>query len=215
VDWVFVELRDENDPTLVVDSRSGLIQRDGNIVSEDGSTLAFCYVNSGNYYVAVNHRNHLGVMSKTPIAMTDVATVIDFRDPTTPTFDFGIAVLPNPPINQAQVVVNQGVAMWAGNALFKDNSFLGSGKNVIYQGTENDLNKIYQLIIDASGNIFDRPNFILRSYNVGDINMNGETIFQGSGNDVEFIYQNIIKNHPGNALFPKQANFIIKEQIPE
>jgi hypothetical protein len=216
VDWVFVELRESLDPTNILDTRSALLQRDGDIVEVDGtSAITFNQVKSGSYYVSIQHRNHLGVMSKAPIEMTDVATIVDFRDPLTHTFDFGIATLPAPPINQAQVVVNQGVAMWAGNALFKDNSLLGIGKGVIYQGTENDLNKIYQLITGASGNTFGRLNFILRSYNVGDINMNGETIYQGSGNDVEFIYQNITKNHPGNILLPKQANFIIKEQIPE
>jgi hypothetical protein len=216
VDWVFVELRDSLDPTNILDTRSALLQRDGDIVEVNGtSAITFSQVKAGSYYVSIQHRNHLGVMSKYPIAMSDIATVIDFRDPSTRTFDFGIATLSAPQVNQAQVVVNQGVAMWAGNALFRNHSLLGISQGVIYQGTENDLNKIYQLITGASENTFGRLNFILRSYNVGDINMNGETIYQGSGNDVEFIYQNITKNHPGNTLLPKQANFIIKEQIPE
>jgi hypothetical protein len=143
--------------------------------------------------------------------MSDIPVVIDFRQPTTATFDFGTGI---PPVNQTQVVVNQGVALWAGNALFKDNLSSSHGKNIIYQGTQNDVEFIYQLITGpTSGNIFGRPNFILKSYNTGDINMNGETIFQGTQNDVEFIYQNIIKNHPGNIF--KQSNFIIKEQIPD
>jgi hypothetical protein len=212
VDWVFVELRDGLDPTSILDTRSALLQRDGDIVEVDGtSAITFNQVKTGSYYVSIQHRNHLGVMSKAPITMSDIPVVIDFRQPTTATFDFGTGI---PPVNQTQVVVNQGVALWAGNALFKDNLSSSHGKNIIYQGTQNDVEFIYQLITGpTSGNIFGRPNFILKSYNTGDINMNGETIFQGTQNDVEFIYQNVIKNHPGNIF--KQSNFIIKEQIPE
>jgi hypothetical protein len=110
-------------------------------------------------------------------------------------------------MNQAQVEVEQGVAMWAGNALVD----LVDGK-VIYQGTANDVNSIYQLVTDRRVNSLETPFFKLKTYNTGDVNMNGETIFQGTGNDIEFIYQNVIKNHSGNSL--RQSNFIIREQLP-
>ncbi|NJN78482.1 MAG: hypothetical protein HC803_09290 [Saprospiraceae bacterium] len=200
VDWVFVELRDASNNQQVLDSRSALIQRDGDIVDIDGvSPLTFASAQPASYFVVVKHRNHLSVMTRTAIPLTSVATLVDFRLPSTPTFTINGQL-----INQAQVVVDQGVAMWAGNALY-DNQ-------VIYQGTQNDVNPIYQLIINASGNIFDTPFYKLKTYNNGDINMNGETIFQGTQNDVEFIYQNIIKNHPGNVL--RQNFFIIREQLP-
>jgi hypothetical protein len=54
-------LRDENDPAVIVQRRAGLIQRDGDIVDLDGvSPLTFTGGASGNYYVTVRHRNHLG-----------------------------------------------------------------------------------------------------------------------------------------------------------
>lgn len=201
VDWVYVELRDATDPTVVRDTRSALVQRDGDIVEVDGvSQLIFNQVQAGSYYVVVKHRNHLGVMSKSPVALSAVATVVDFRLSSTPTFNKDILNI----TNEAQVVVDQGVALWAGNALH-DNQ-------VIYQGTQNDVNAIYQLIATASSNVLATPFYKLKTYNTGDIDMNGETIFQGTKNDVEYIYQNIIKNHPGNVL--KQNFFIIKEQLP-
>jgi uncharacterized repeat protein (TIGR01451 family) len=201
VDWVFVELRSAADPTVIVSSRSALLQRDGDIVELDGiSPIQVRAASSQAYFVAVRHRNHLAVMTASPIALTPSGVVVDFRQPTTPTFVKGPAA-----IHQAQVVVVQGRAMWAGNAL-RDNV-------VIYQGTNNDVNVVAQQVINAPANTFKLPFYILKGYFSGDINMNGEVIFQSTRNDVEFIYQNIIKNHPGNAM--KDNFFIIQQQLPE
>ncbi|WP_428657679.1 DUF7507 domain-containing protein [Runella sp.] len=201
VDWVFVELRDANDSTVVVNSRSALVQRDGDIVEVDGtSPITFNTVVAANYFVSVRHRNHLGVMSQTALPLTQVVSTIDFRSAATPTY-----VLANSPIHQSQVDVVQGKALWAGNALVDD--------QVIYQGTDNDVNVIYQQVIAATGNPFLLPFYILSGYYKGDVNMDGEVVFQGTANDVEYIYQNVINNHPGNAL--KQNFFIIQEQLPK
>lgn len=200
VDWVFVELRDATDATIIRDTRSALVQRDGDIVDVDGvSNLTFNQVVNGSYYVAVKHRNHLGVMTRNPVALTGTAAIVDFRTPATPTFNLDVSNITNRP----QVVVDQGVALWAGNALFD--------RSVIYQGTQNDVNSIFQ-VISVPANILGTPFFKLKTYNNSDIDMNGETIFQGTQNDVEFIYQNIINNHPGNIL--KQNFFVIKQQLP-
>jgi hypothetical protein len=200
VDWVFVELRNAGNNQQVEDSRSALIQRDGDIVEIDGVyPVTFYQVSPGSYYVVIKHRNHLGVMTQLPIALSSTPETVDFTSPVTPTFRKSTA-----DVNQAQVVVDQGVAMWAGNALFDG--------QVIYQGTANDVNLIYQLVINSPLNTFVTPFFKVKTYNTGDVNMNGETIFQGTGNDLEFIYQNVINNHLGNSF--KQGNFIIKEQIP-
>jgi len=200
VDWVFLELRSSSDSTLVVDSRSALIQRDGDIVDVDGiSSIIFNNAFTGSYYLTVKHRNHLGVMS-TKTKMSNICKVIDFRQTATSTFNLDILN----PINQALVIVEQGKALWAGNVL--------SDKDIIYQGTENDVNSIYQQVINAVGNGLVSPAYKLKGYFSGDIDMNGEVVFQGTGNDGEFIYQNILKNHIGNT-FNLNA-FKIKQQIP-
>ena len=74
VDWVWVELRDENDNTTVLEGISGLLQRDGNIVATDGTSDLTFKIGEGNYYLALNHRNHLGVMSSTAHLMGFTAT---------------------------------------------------------------------------------------------------------------------------------------------
>lgn len=79
IDWVFLELRDEADASTVIATRSALLQRDGDVVDVDGlSTVAFADVPAGDYYLAVKHRNHLGVMSAMPVALSTTATTVDF-----------------------------------------------------------------------------------------------------------------------------------------
>ncbi len=64
VDWVFLELRNTNASpgNGIVQTRSALIQRDGDIVDVDGvSPVTFNNVLDGTYILAVRHRNHLGL----------------------------------------------------------------------------------------------------------------------------------------------------------
>ena len=69
-DWVTVELRDATDPTIVVSTRSALVQRDGDVVDMDGvSAVKFVGVAAGNYYVAIKHRNHLSVMTANIVSL--------------------------------------------------------------------------------------------------------------------------------------------------
>lgn len=65
VDYVYVELRAGTDPLTATRAASkvGLLRKDGTIVNLDGSAFTMC-VNPGNYFVVINHRNHLGVMSQ-------------------------------------------------------------------------------------------------------------------------------------------------------
>ena len=73
VDWVLVELRtgsSSSAATTVAHSRAALLQRDGDVVDVDGvSPVGFLNVNAGNYYLAIRHRNHLGVMTNTPFTL--------------------------------------------------------------------------------------------------------------------------------------------------
>jgi len=79
VDWVFIELRDKNAPATVLQTKPALIQRDGDIVDLDGvSEVRFVGIASDDYYLAVRHRNHLGVMSANTFTLSRTQTAIDF-----------------------------------------------------------------------------------------------------------------------------------------
>ena len=78
VDWVWVELRDPNDSTILIEGRSALLQRDGHVVDIEGNSPIDFVVDPGAYYVVVNHRNHLAIRSKDPIIFDGVPVPIDF-----------------------------------------------------------------------------------------------------------------------------------------
>ena len=71
VDWVLLELRDKKDPILIQRTRAALLQRDGDIVDVDGvSEVIFQGTPWDDYYLAVRHRNHLGMMTANAIPLT-------------------------------------------------------------------------------------------------------------------------------------------------
>jgi hypothetical protein len=88
VDWVYIELRDPNDSTVVLATRSALLQRDGEVVELDGqSPVCFNRVAVGYYYVVIGHRNHCAVMTAMPIFIDNSGTVsLDFTQAMPPVF---------------------------------------------------------------------------------------------------------------------------------
>jgi hypothetical protein len=64
VDWVVVELMNNETPATVVQSRSVLVRRDGMLIDVDGiSPVYFKNVDPGSYNLSVRHRNHVGAMT--------------------------------------------------------------------------------------------------------------------------------------------------------
>ncbi len=69
VDWVLVELRDKNNSSTVLESQSAFILQDGTIVDLDGTNPVHFTLPTDDYFIAVKHRNHLGIMSATAISL--------------------------------------------------------------------------------------------------------------------------------------------------
>ncbi|MBQ4820919.1 hypothetical protein [Aquimarina sp. MMG016] len=82
VDWVWIELRDKNDPTIIIEGRSGLLQRDGDVVAVDGTSSLEFSASSDAYYVMITHRNHLGIRSASTVTLSSTGTTIDFTNDT-------------------------------------------------------------------------------------------------------------------------------------
>lgn len=167
VDWVFVELRDKNDSTSVIYARSALVQRDGDIVDLDGtSPLRLTYVVSGEYYVAIRHRNHLGVMTLTPVGLSSGENVLDFTDTLFQTFG-----------TDAQKRVGSQMCMWAGNAtpdqILK---LLGSGSD-----------RFAILARIGGSNLLN----VISGYYTEDVNLDGYVKYEGLNNDKDVIFRNI------------------------
>lgn len=84
IDWVCVQLRDKNNPSIVVASKAGLLQKDGNIVAGNGGNFQWYGVSPDDYYIIIYHRTHLPISSAAPIYLDDSATNdINFSDGST------------------------------------------------------------------------------------------------------------------------------------
>lgn len=79
VDWVLVELRDKTNASKVIASRAGFIKSNGEIVDINGtSKLNFDGIPFDDYYIAVKHRNHLAVMSNSPVTLYNNTLMYNF-----------------------------------------------------------------------------------------------------------------------------------------
>lgn len=110
VDWVFLWLKDPNNPATNLQTSVALLQKDGDVVDLDGVSPVRIPAEAGNYIFAIGQRNHLSV--RTPngagLALNEItATPYDFT--TAMTQGHGT----NP---MKQVQTNPAVfALWGGN----------------------------------------------------------------------------------------------------
>jgi hypothetical protein len=79
VDWVLVELRTDTTASSAFATRAGWLMNTG-VIEEllGGRPLIFPVGDPGNYYIVVRHRNHLAIMSSTPVALDENSARYDF-----------------------------------------------------------------------------------------------------------------------------------------
>jgi len=86
VDWVLIELRDTTDAALatgetMIARQAAFLLNDGKIVGLDGNNGACSVVAppiTDSLFVVIWHRNHLGIMSASPVTKTDGVYTHDF-----------------------------------------------------------------------------------------------------------------------------------------
>jgi len=73
VDWVLIELRTGSSETTIVLRKAVPINEEGYIVDpEDGTTtVKFSWIDPGNYFITVYHRNHISAMSSQAVFLTN------------------------------------------------------------------------------------------------------------------------------------------------
>jgi hypothetical protein len=77
VDWVLVSLRSSTQPETNVCTKAAVVLQDGSVVMTD--FFDCCGLDQEAYYVVIQHRNHLPVMSHEPIPITNDTLHYDFR----------------------------------------------------------------------------------------------------------------------------------------
>jgi uncharacterized protein YjdB len=205
VDWVFVELRLKTDPTKIVATRSGLLQRDGDIVDIDGiSPLAFPNIAPDNYYFVVRHRNHLGVMSN----LMNTKDLIDFTTPQLSVFSFGTSKNNGYDYTgySTKVVTPAGHrALWAGD-------FNGDGK-LKFVNPSDDQNILFFDVLTHPNNLTSSANFnFAYGYLQGDYDLNGKAKYDNPDDDKNLLFSQIVL-FPLNQSLLSNFNFFI-QQIP-
>lgn len=166
VDWVFIELRDALDPSTALSTRSALVQRDGDVVDRDGTSALRITALSGNYHVAVFHRNHLPTMTLAPIALGTGLNTVDLTDGSTATSG-----------TDAQRLRDGKLLLWAGDV---------TGNGVVqYTGQGNDRDPILQAI----GGVV--PTATTSGYLPQDVNLDGTVKYTGQDNDRDPVLQTI------------------------
>ncbi|MCA0381325.1 MAG: hypothetical protein LCH58_04130 [Bacteroidetes bacterium] len=189
VDWVFVELRSISSPTVapVVQTRSALIQVDGDIVDIDGlSPVYFKNIDAGNYAISLRHRNHLGLSTNPaiPVALSLANTNNDLSTAAAGSL-FGSAS------NNYSVTSGK-------NLLLAGNAFLNTSSN--YLGLNTDRAQVLTLMGNAGGS--PTPSRILSTgadyftYGLGDLNMNRTVDYLGLTPDRSFLLSTVLGGVP-------------------
>ncbi len=68
VDWALLELRDKNNSSDIIASRSAFILKTGQIVDLNGVDPVNFLTPEDDYFIAVKHRNHLKILSSNAVA---------------------------------------------------------------------------------------------------------------------------------------------------
>ncbi|MBK9336169.1 MAG: hypothetical protein IPM98_06130 [Lewinellaceae bacterium] len=174
VDWVFLELRDADTPALVVATRAALVQRDGDVVDVDGvSSVGFGHdLDTGSYYLAIRHRNHLGVQLGAP-KFYERGAAVQTNFTTLPPEGF----YSYNGLSAAQRLISGRYTLWAGNGRIDP--------QLKYNGSNNDRNAILSVVGLLT------PNAVVTGYRLQDYNMDGQVKYNGSANDRNVLLGNV------------------------
>lgn len=179
VDWVFLELRSNITPgNTVLQTRSALLQRDGDIVDIDGvSPIYFKNVDPANYTITVRHRNHLGMASNPAVfnqPLNVFANVAKLNFTSTASSGNFMGTAGNNYFNNGTALL-----MYAGDA--------NINRATRYSGAGNDR----AIILTDIGNVETSS---VTGYFKSDLNLNRVVRYSGAGNDRAVILSAVLLN---------------------
>lgn len=150
-DWVLVSLRTSTLASSTILRAAGLLHNNGTITFVNP-----CFdIPDGSYHIVVEHRNHIGVMSSSKIALTGGKIIFDF----TTQDSYSIT---NPPS-------------------FGQKRNLTTGKYTMYAGDVNKATKVDNYDINANDSkIWKGLSGVFDRYMHTDFNLNADTNFQDS-----------------------------------
>jgi hypothetical protein len=182
VDWVFVQLRSKLDSNIVVATRSALIQRDGDVVDIDGiSPVLFANSIPDNYFISIEHRNHLGIMTKGKYALSGAVSTMDLTTNAIPLFAFAGRAGNPAPFTGPTRKIGSVRALYAGNCNI--DLALSAYRYITYNAsTGGDKTQLFSVTGFGVNT--------LTGYSLYDCDLNGYARFNGLSPDRLVIYLN-------------------------
>jgi hypothetical protein len=179
VDWILVQLRDPDDPGLLVEQRAGLLSKHGVLMETDFTTGLIFNAEPGEYYLVVKHRNHMPVMSGNPVQFPNQDSPYDFTE----------VALTQPYKHMDPLAVmlelkpdgSGKYGMIAGNVSPDD--------DLIYIGPDNDRDPILEVIRSLTG--LNDINLSVYGYYNEDVTLDNEVLYIGTANDRDIILANL------------------------
>jgi hypothetical protein len=166
VDWVLVSLRANTMDSSTICTEAALLMKDGTVTFPGGCN---CPMNLGQeVYIVIEHRNHLPIMTPTPVTVTATGVAFDFRDKQSyKTF-----------LDDGQKEVEPGVYVMFG----------ANGDQTGAVGSRGDINPNDETIWINNTSVGDT--YHIGDYNMdGDVNANDESLWLENNNkasDVNF-----------------------------
>jgi hypothetical protein len=189
VDWVFLEAKNSSGTLM---SRSvAFVREDGQLVNMDGVSPASMHgLVTGNYYITISHRNHLGISTESLLPFTVKALGVAGVTPAD--FDFTAAgdagIFGN---SQAFKTINGVNVMIGGNA--------NGNNNIRFQNISNDPASILLYLNNITAGSLSNV------YSGNDVNMDGIVRFQNLNNDPAWLLNNVLNNiTSGNIIEQKR-----------
>jgi len=182
VDWVKIELRNSSSRSTVTNTYAKFVDVNGQVIEEDGTNMKVTGV-SGTYYVAVKHRNHLGIVTSAIVELTGAPNVNFKSTQATAWQDGDIST------NAAMDEVESGSAfgLWSGDANADGEVQYASGAN-----------SDQVTVLNAVGSTTP-GNIISNTYTKNDVNMDGEVQYASGPNSDQVTILNVVgSTTPGN-----------------
>lgn len=159
VDWVKVEIRSMQNPSIILESKSLLLRVDGTVLDVDGFAPKF-NPQFGGVRIAVKHRNHLGVLGLGIVSFNAGTVSYDFTADISKAYNVGAT---------AQMVLTNGVwCMISGDIqqdFTVDNADL-SNERISFNKGDFDAYKVEDLNLDGIVDNVD-ISFFKTSFNKG------------------------------------------------
>jgi hypothetical protein len=170
VDWVRLELRSASTPTQLVATRQAVLWSNGSVRAANPDDDLIFQVPAGTYHVVVRHRNHLPVMTASPVFLASniaTPTSLNFTLSSTPTYG-----------TNARHAVGSVMTLWCGDVT--------ANKETKYTGSTNDRDPI----LAAIGGIVPTAS-LTGQYRAEDVNLDGLVKYTGAENDRDMVLQTI------------------------